>query len=180
MRASTIDRIVKAKSGIKLDLSLGGQPDPTAVSIADLKMDPLKIPFPVPTGSVHTVVMVHLLEYLDPAQFFRWMDELHRVMRPGGLVFASGPYGGDESQGWLSDPTHRLRIVEQSFSWLDPRFPFYALHPSIGRPTPRPWHVLQARRAPGTHGTVSYEVILSAQVSGGNGNGHRRPRRSKD
>jgi SAM-dependent methyltransferase len=171
--------LVQAKSGIKLDLSLGGQPDANAVTVADLKMDPLRIPFPVPDATVHTAVMVHLLEYLDPAQFFRWMDELHRVMRPGGLVFASGPYGGDESQGWLSDPTHRTRIIEQSFSWFDPRMPFYALHPSIGRPTPKPWHVLQARRAPGTHGTVSYEVILSAQVSAAtNGNGHR-PRRSR-
>lgn len=161
--------VLKAKSGVKLDLSLGGTPEPNSVTPSEIGMDPLAIPFPLPTGSVHTAVFVHLLEYLDPRIFWDWMDELHRVMRPGGLVFASGPYGGDDSHGWVSDPTHRVRVVEQTFAWLDPRMPFYALHPTLGRKTPLPWHVVQARRAPGTHGTVSYEVVLSAQVRGGNG-----------
>ena len=165
------DKVIAKKSGILLDLSLGGTPQPNSVTCGELKMNPLALPFPLPDHSVHTAVFTHLLEFLEPSQFWAWMDELHRVMRPGGLAFVSGPYGGDDSHGWLSDPTHRLRVVDQTFSWFDPRLPFYSLHPTLGRPTPRPWHVLQARRAPGTHGTVSYEVILSAQAA--NTNGHR-------
>jgi len=156
--------IVKSKSGILLDLSLGGTPQPNSVTCAELKMDPRKLPFPLPTGSCHTTVCTHVLEYVEPTQVWNWFDELHRVMRPGGIVYMSGPYGGDDSQGWLSDPSHRVRVVEQTVAFLDPRLPFYSQHPDVGRPLPKPWHVLQATRVPGTHGTVGYNFILAAQA----------------
>lgn len=152
--------IVKRKSGILLDLSLGGTPQPNSVTCAELKMNPLRPSFPLPSGSVHTCVATHVLEYVEPPQVWRWFDELHRVMRPGGTVYLSGPHGGDESIGWLSDPSHRVRVVEQTFAWLDPRLPFYAQNSDMGRPLPKPWHVLQATRVPGTHGTVSYNVVM--------------------
>lgn len=155
--------LVKQRSGILLDLSLGGTPQPNSVTCAELKMDPRKPKFPLPTASVHTCVATHILEYVEPTQVWQWFDELHRIMRPGGTVYCSGPYGGDESQGWVSDPSHRLRVVEQTFAWLDPRLPFYPHHADMGRPLPKPWHVLQATRVPGTHGTTSYNVILCAQ-----------------
>lgn len=170
------EKVITKKAGILLDLSLGGTPQANSVTAGELKMNPLRVPFPLPDRAVHTCVFTHVLEYVEPTKFWAWMDELWRVMRPGGLVFASGPYGGDDSHGWLSDPSHRLRVVEQTFAWLDPRMPFYSEHPGVGRKTPKPWHVLQARRAPGTHGTVSYEVILSAQAVSSNGhrNGKKR------
>lgn len=176
MRADTV---IRRKSGILLDLSLGGTPQPNSVTCGELKMNPLALPFPLPDRAVHTAVFTHVIEYLEPSLFWRWMDELHRVMRPGGIVYASGPYGGDDSHGWLSDPTHRLRVVDATFAWLDPRLPFRNLHASLGRPTPKPWHVLQARRAPGTHGTVSYEVILQAMSDENRAsrNGHRKKAR---
>lgn len=151
---------MKAKTGILLDLSLGGTPQPNSVTCAELQMNPTAPKFPLPTGSVHTCVATHVLEYVAPTEVWRWFDELHRVMRPGGTVYCSGPYGGDEGHGWLSDPSHRTRVVEQTFAWLDPRLPFYTQHGDVGRATPKPWHVLQATRVPGTHGTTSYNVIL--------------------
>jgi len=157
-------RTLKKKSGILLDVSLGGVPQANSVTFQELDADPLEVPFPLPDRSVHTAVVTHVLEYLEPAQWFAWWDELHRVMRPGGLVFMSGPYGGDESQGWLSDPTHRTRVVEQSVAWLDPRTPFYTMHKTVGRETPKPWHPLTLARVPGTHGTTSYNFCLQSQV----------------
>ena len=158
--------IVKKKSGILLDLSLGGTPQPNSVTCAELKMDPRRVSWPLPTASVHTCVATHVLEYVDPTQVWDWFDELHRVMRPGGTVYVSGPHGGDEAQGWVSDPSHRTRIVEGTFAWLDPRLPFYSQHPDMGRATPKPWHVLQATRVPGTHGTVSYNVVMRTAKQG--------------
>lgn len=163
MRRRRAAAIAKRKAGILLDLSLGGTPQPNSVTCAELKMDARKPSFPLPTASVHTCVATHILEYVEPTQVWRWFDELHRVMRPGGVVYCSGPYGGDESQGWISDPSHRTRVVEGTFAWLDPRFPFYAQHADCGRQPPKPWHVLQATRVPGTHGTMSYNVVLQTR-----------------
>jgi hypothetical protein len=166
MVAKRAQAIVKRKAGILLDLSLGGTPQPNSVTCAELRMNPLKVPFPLPTASVHTCVATHILEFVDPTKVWRWFDELHRVMRPGGTVYFSGPYGGDESVGWVSDPSHRVRITETTFAWLDPRFPFAQQHGDMGRKQPKPWHVLQATRAPGTHGTTSYQVVLRSQGVG--------------
>ena len=157
-------RLVKKKAGVLLDVSLGGTPQPNSVTFAELKASPLKLPWPLPDKSVHTAVITHVLEFVEPDRWFAFWDEVHRVMRPGGIVYCSGPYGGDESQGWLSDPTHKTRVIEQSFAWLDPRTPFYALHPGRGRKLPKPWHPISLARVPGTHGTVSYNVALAAQA----------------
>lgn len=172
------ERLVKAKTGILLDLSRGGTPQPNAVTCAELHIDPAAVTKPLPTGSVHTCIVTHVLEYLDPVKVWAWFDELHRIMRLGGTVYLSGPYGGEESHGWVSDPTHRVRVVEQTFAWLDPRLPFYSEHPNLGRTAPKPWHVLQATRVPGMHGTISYNVVMqSAKLESSvapNGNGKKR------
>jgi hypothetical protein len=157
-----IQALVKRKRGILLDVSLGGTPQAGSVTMADLKHDPRTLPYPLPNGVVHTAVVTHLLEFLEPSQFFAFWDEMHRLMRPHGMVYVSGPYGGDESFGWLSDPQHKTRVIEQSFAWLDPRMPFYALHKELGRPTPKPWHPLTLHRIPGAYNTVSYNVTLAS------------------
>lgn len=159
-------RLVKKKAGILLDVSLGGEPQPNSVSFQELKASPLKLPWPLPDQSVHTAIISHVCEFLEPGQWFRFWDEVHRVMRVGGIVYCSGPWGGDESQGWLSDPTHKTRVVEQSFAWLDNRLPFYQEHPKRGRPVPKPWHTLAIHRVPGENGTISYNATLQAQRNG--------------
>lgn len=164
---------MRAKAGVLLDISLGGTPQANSVTFADLRQSPLRLPWPLPDRTVHTAVVTHVLDYLTPEQFFPWWDELHRVMRPGGVVYASGPYGGDESVGWLSDPTHRTRIVEATFAWLDPRTPLYAEHAALKRAQPRPWHVLAQARVPGTLGTISYNCTLQAQAVAKNGKGRQ-------
>ena len=159
----TLKQLLARKKGILLDVSFGGITQPRSVTLnptGDIKQSPCQIPFKLPKNCVHTAVVTHVLEYLDPTQFFLWWDELHRVMQPQGTVYVSGPYGGDESQGWLSDPTHRVRVVEQSFAWLDPQLPFYVMHKNLGRQTPKPWQTLTLARVPGAHGTVSYNVAL--------------------
>lgn len=156
-------QLLSSKKGILLDISFGGITQPRSVTMnpqGDIKQSPITLPFKLPSNCCHTAVVTHVLEFLSPQDFFHWWDELHRVMQVEGTVYVSGPYGGDESQGWLSDPTHRTRIVEQSFAWLDPLLPFYVLHKDLGRPTPKPWRTLTVARVPGAHGTISYNVAL--------------------
>lgn len=180
MSKRRIDALLRRRRGVLLDISLGGQPQPNAVTMQELwttrrrehgittaqarrVLPPaLRLPFPLPDQCVHTAVVTHVLEYLDPSQFFQWWDELHRVMRVGGIVHVSGPYGADDSAGWLSDPTHKTRIVEPTFAFLDPTAPPYQTHASVGRPTPKPWRVMAFSRVPATFGTYSYNVTLTA------------------
>lgn len=162
-----IEKLITGKKGVLLDISFGGTPQARSLSLSpkgDVRQHPCKIPFPLPDGCVHTAVVTHVLEYLAPEMFFKWFDELWRVVQPLGTVYLSGPYGGDESLGWLSDPTHKTRVVEQSFAWLDPRTPLYALHPDVGRKTPRPWYPMTLARVPGTEGTVSYNCTLQKRT----------------
>lgn len=156
-QSRALARLLAQKRGILLDVSLGGTPQPNAVVLSpsgDLQHDPRRLPWPLPDGCVHTAVVTHVLEYLDPTQFFAWWDELWRVVRPHGHVYVSGPYGGDDSVGWVADPAHRVRVVEGSFSFLDPRTPFYARH------QPKPWHAQTIARVPGPHGTIGYNVVM--------------------
>ncbi len=163
MTRAAVASLVKKKSGICLDLSWGGTPQERSVRLGpggDIDRSPLVIPFPLPKECVHTAVVTHVLDYLPPEHWFAWWDELWRVMQPLGMVHLSGPYGGDESAGWVSDPTHVTRVTEQTFAWLDPRVPFYKLHKDLGRETPRPWHTMGVSRVPGAHGTVSYNCSM--------------------
>jgi len=162
-----IQQMLVKKRGILLDISLGGVTQEGAVTMADLQHDPRTLPFPLPDGCVHTAVITHVLEYLPPSQFFAFWDEVHRIVRPKGSVFVSGPYGGDGSHGWLADPLHQTRVIEQSFAWLDPRLPFYEQAPTLGRAIPKPWHTVQVQRVPGTHGTYGYNVHMQAQPVNG-------------
>lgn len=160
-----IEKLIASKKGILLDISFGGDRQPRSVSLGpggDIVADPRSLPLPLPAACVHSAVIVHVLEYLPPEHWFAWWDDLHRVMLPHGVAYVSGPYGGDDSQGWLSDPTHRTRVVEQSFAWLDPRMPFYATHGAVGRQQPRPWYTLGIARIPGANGTLGYNCTLQA------------------
>lgn len=158
-----VAKLVESKKGILLNISFGDQPEPKRVTLGlrgDVQHHPLRLPFPLPDACAHTCEVIHVLEYLPPVDFFRWFDELWRVMRVDGLVYLRGPYGGDESHGWLSDPTHQTRVTEASFLWLDPRGPIYTLHPEVGRPIPKPWHPLLIERVPGSQGSLSYQATL--------------------
>jgi SAM-dependent methyltransferase len=71
----------------------------------------LRLPFA--DGEFDGVVMKDLLEHvLDPVAL---VGEAHRVLRPGGVVFASSP----DAQRWVwDDYTHRRPFTRKSFRLL--------------------------------------------------------------
>ncbi len=75
-----------------------------------------KFPWPFPDQSFDRIRARHVLEHVDamiPA-----MDELHRILRPGGVLQIIVPYFGRYSA--FRDPTHRRFCTWESFDYFVP------------------------------------------------------------
>ena len=74
-------------------------------------------PWPWSDSSIDEVVALDVLEHLD--DFVRAMEELYRILKPGGMIQLKGPYWN--SAYCYIDPTHRRGYHESSFLFFDPR-----------------------------------------------------------
>ena len=84
----------------------------------DLVVDLEVYPWPFPTSSVKDTVLRHVLEHIkEPIPF---MNELYRILEPGGRVQYRGPHS--RSQGAWQDPTHVRPIPEEFFLYFTKRF----------------------------------------------------------
>lgn len=149
--------------GVLLDISLTGprQEGPFLLLRpgGEIDVDPRRTTtWPLESASVLTAVVSGVVEQVDRDQWFDWWNELHRVCKPKAKVYLSGPYGGEENWGFLSDPRNRIRVIESTLETLDPRSPFYAADQA-----PNPWFCLTFTRVPAPHGQVGYNAILEPQ-----------------
>lgn len=62
-------------------------------------------------------VLEHIGDQGDYKTFFKQFEELHRILKTGGLVLASVPYY--ESKWAWGDPSHRRIINEGTLSFLE-------------------------------------------------------------
>jgi SAM-dependent methyltransferase len=120
-----IAELIKEKGGIRLDIGAGSHPHPGFVTMdrrampgIDVVHDLADIPWPLPDACCQLVVMSHVIEHLKPWTFFPIMDELWRVMKPGGQLLIATPYPG--TPRWQQDPTHCLNFTERGPHYLDP------------------------------------------------------------
>jgi SAM-dependent methyltransferase len=88
-----------------LDISLVGAPD----VIHDLNVTP----YPLPSESFELIVCLHVLEHVE--QLVETTTELHRLLRPGGLLFVEVPYF--TSVHFFTDPTHKHAFTTRSFDY---------------------------------------------------------------
>lgn len=90
-------------------------------------------PLPRPDGYFDLVYGVSVFTHLDAFNWAGWLLELHRVLRPGGLLLLS--YLG-ESQAWrLAEPWSDERIGMNAL-WAGEKSASATLAAQLGRPAP--------------------------------------------
>lgn len=82
----------------------------------DILHDLEKIPWPLRSIDFDVVYAIDILEHLYDV--FPAMDEIHRVLKPGGILHIRTDYY--KSENAFTDPTHRHYFTESSFDYCDP------------------------------------------------------------
>jgi SAM-dependent methyltransferase len=88
-----------------LDIFAGCEPD----ILHDLNAPP----YPIPDDAYDLVVCLHVLEHVQ--NLVGATTELHRVLKPGGLLFVEVPYF--TSVHFYTDPTHVHAFTSKSFEY---------------------------------------------------------------
>ena len=157
-----IEKLLKKEGGIQLDIGCGANKQKGFVGIdirdlpgVDIVHDLEQVPWPLPDDCVIRAVCSHVVEHINPAGggFLRFMDELWRVMKPGGQIAIAYPHGS--SQGYLQDPTHCNALNETTWAYFDPfeqstAGMLYAIY------KPKPWEIEFLTWSP----AANVEVIL--------------------
>ena len=137
---------MSAKRGLQIDLGGGGRPQPGFLNVdirdlatVDVVQDFEKFPWCLPDECAETVMASHLLEHINPAGgiFLRFMDEVWRIMKPGGKFMISLPYAG--SPGYWQDPTHCNGCNERTWAYFDPLAHGGGLYQIY---FPKPWAII--------------------------------------
>jgi SAM-dependent methyltransferase len=82
----------------------------------DCVYDLNKIPWPWVENRFDEIVALDVLEHLE--EFFPVMEEMHRILKAGGIVKIKVPYWN--SSFCHIDPTHKQTIHEMTFHFMDP------------------------------------------------------------
>jgi len=77
-------------------------------------------PWPWANNSAEEIVANDLLEHLN--DFMRAMEELYRIVKPGGTLKIKVPYWNSVFR--YADPTHCRGFHEITFQFFDPRSPY--------------------------------------------------------
>lgn len=125
-----------------MDIGAGNCPQPNWVTMdirdlphIDIVHDVQKFPFPIPDNACLQVLMSHLWEHIEPKYRIDVMNELWRIMKPGGQLLISVPYY--QSPGACQDPTHYTCPTEATFAYFDPHYMLYGIY------QPKPWKLVK-------------------------------------
>lgn len=75
---------------------------------------------PFPDETFYYIEAEDVLEHVD--DIIKVMQEIWRVLKPGGRVWIRGPHGSYPEQAW-KDPTHKRLFVPGTFNNWDPTTP---------------------------------------------------------
>ena len=164
-----INKLLKEKSGIRLDIGGGAGPNPGFVNIdildlpeVDIVWDIEETPWPLPDECVTIATASHIFEHINPHKgvFIKVMDEVWRVLKPGGQLAFVVPYA--ESPGYIQDPTHCNPINETTMHYFDPD----PEHANMGQSLyafyrPKPWKIIKQYYNP----VGNLEVLLEKRLN---------------
>ncbi len=109
--------------GLRLNLGCGNKRragylgvDRGEASAVDVRMDVLEYLKTLPAGAVSSVYSRHMLEHFEPEPFRQLLEQIDRVLRPGGEIEIIVPHFSNPY--FYSDPTHRQPFGLYSFSYL--------------------------------------------------------------
>jgi SAM-dependent methyltransferase len=144
--------------GIQLDIGCGSNKQPGFVGmdkreipeVVDIVHDLEEVPYPLEDESCITIVGSHVWEHLKPWLTIDIMNELWRIMKPGGRLALSMPYGW--SYGFVQDPTHCNPSNVATWQYFDPRYPLWIIY------QPKPWKIVKG--FPVWQETGNMEVVL--------------------
>lgn len=72
-------------------------------------------PYPFADNTFDLVICLHVLEHV--VQLVDAITEIHRILKPGGLLFVEVPYFS--SAHFFTDPTHVHAFSSRSFDYFD-------------------------------------------------------------
>lgn len=114
-------------TGILLDISPIPNKQPNFTGMAkrqhpnvEIVHDMEKFPWPLKDSSCHVIVGHNILHHVKPWLMLDFMDEVWRVLKPGGQVAFAVPYAG--SPGYYADPLSCNPINETTFFYFDPQY----------------------------------------------------------
>ncbi len=130
-----IEKIIAEHSaGINLDIGCGANKQEHFVGLDIRPLDGVDIvhdinvhPWPLPSECVRMAMASHLVEHIPRTMmdrqgtwfpFMAFMDEVWRIMRPGGEFMMAMPHGS--SQRFLQDPTHCNPCNETTWDYFCP------------------------------------------------------------
>ncbi len=113
-------------SGLKiLDVGCGRRKSPGALGIdfiadtqADIVHDLNRFPWPLEDNQFDVIIASHVLEHMK--DFFKAMEEIHRIAKPKAVVKIITPYFTDSSS--FRDPSHYWHLTTRTFELFDPQF----------------------------------------------------------
>ena len=93
-------------NSLTLDIYAGCEPD----FVHDLN----QTPYPIAENVFDLVICLHVLEHVQ--NLVGAVTELHKVLKPGGLLFVEVPYF--TSVHFFTDPTHAHAFASRSFDYF--------------------------------------------------------------
>ncbi len=83
---------------------------------ATVRWDFNRVPYPFRDSSFDAVFARHTLEHIHLGRIVDIMKEIHRIAKPGGLIYIRVPYWN--SKAFAMDPTHQTRFTEDTFYYF--------------------------------------------------------------
>lgn len=158
--------LINQKGGIQLDIGCGARKqgadwvgiDMQNFDTVDITHDLNVHPWPLPDNCVVRAIASHIMEHVPKVvidngrtrfPFIEFMDEVHRIMKPGGEFAIAAPHG--YSVGYMQDPTHASPLCEVTWVYFTPEHPFYDFY------RPKPWKIKFINWDP----SANIEVLLT-------------------